>query len=68
MDDFESCNDESTVDDIQQLLESLGCNFDDDAVISSQNDRNDRITIPRELGSWIEVEIDGTNKRVTCNC
>lgn len=68
MDDFESCNDESTVDDIQQLLESLGFNFDDDAVISSQNDRNDRITIPRELGSWIEVEIDGTNKRVTCNC
>ena len=68
MEQFKMCNDESTVDDIQQLLESLGFNFDDDTVISSQNDRNDRITLSRELGSWIEVEIDGTNKRVTCNC
>jgi hypothetical protein len=68
MEQFKMCKYESTVDDIQQLLESLGFNFHDDTVISSQNDRNDRITLSRELGSWIEVEIDGTNKRVTSNC
>ena len=39
-----------------------------DNVILNEIKRLKAVNDPREMGDWIEVEIDAEKKRVTCNC
>ena len=38
-----------------------------DKIIYAEQKRKAAVAAPRELGDWIEVEIDAVNRRVTCN-
>ena len=51
-----------------QLLTELDFDLEGDIMLNSLMDESNRITLKRQLGSWIEVEVDGLKRRVTCNC
>ena len=56
------------VDDFLQLLQEDGIDVENDATLHNLLEDKERISLKRQLGSWIEVEIDSANRRVTCNC
>ena len=57
-----------TVDDFLRLLKEDGIDVENDAMLHNLLEDKERISLKRQLGSWIEVEVDSENKRVTCNC
>jgi hypothetical protein len=64
-DEWMMCNDN---DDLIELMGNLGFDLECDAVLESHEENKNHMRLNRELGSWVEVEVDGVNKRVTCNC
>ena len=57
-----------TVDDFLRLLMQDGIDVENDSMLHNLLEDNERIHLKRQLGDWIEVEIDSANQRVTCNC
>ena len=39
-----------------------------DELIERLLDSTLTVRVPRQLGHWVEVEVDGTSKKITCNC
>ena len=65
-DEWMMCNDNV---DLLGLMKNLGFkDLDSDTLIESQMEIKNQMRLNRELGSWVEVEVDGNKKRVTCNC
>ena len=61
-DDFE-------MEDLLQFLqETCGIEVEDDEVIANKLARKGLVRLPRQLGHWIEVSVDASKKKVTCNC
>ena len=56
------------VDDFLRLLQADGIDVENDAMLHNLLEDKERISLKRQLGSWIEVEDDSDNKRETCNC
>ena len=45
-----------------------GIDVENNSMLHNLLEDNERIHLKRQLGDWTEVEVDGVNKRVTCNC
>lgn len=60
--------DEFDASDILKFLEENGEIEGDDARLDIIYETSLRVGPTRQLGDWIEIDIDATNKRVTCNC
>ena len=59
---------ESDIDNLLLLLQEDGIDVENDVMLHHLLEDRERICLRRQLGSWIEVYIDGDRKRVTCNC
>jgi len=66
--DYVEWTDEFSEEDILNFLQAQGFEVSGDRLLHSLLDACERISLTRELGDWIEVEVDGVKKRVTCNC
>lgn len=66
--DYVEWTDEFGEGDILDFLQGQGFNVSSDHFLQSLHDECERISLPRQLGDWIEVEVDGVKKRVRCNC
>ena len=60
--------DDGSAEEMIQLLTNLEFDLEGDAMLNSLMAESNRITLKRQLGSWIEVEVDASKGRVTCNC
>lgn len=67
-DDYVQWTDEFSGEDILNFLEGQGFDVSNDQLLHSLLAACERVFLKRQLGDWIEVEIDGEKKRVTCNC
>ena len=67
--DWLTIEDESSADDILQLLTTtFGLDVEGDTMLHALLADSERISLKRQLGSWIEVEVDAVKQQVTCNC
>lgn len=61
-------DEECTFDQIVESLVHAGIDVENDNMLHSLVGDMDRVSLKRQLGSWIEVDVDGMRGRVTCNC
>ena len=61
---LDDCSDEEMI----QLLTKLEFDLEGDTMLDLLMAESNTITLKRQLGSWIEVEVDAVKGRVTCNC
>ena len=61
-------DEECTFDQIVSSLVDAGIDVEHDTMLHSLVGDTDRVSLKRQLGSWIEVDVYGMRKRVTCNC
>lgn len=67
--DWLTIDDESSADDIPlQLLTTFGLDVVGDTMLHALLADSERISLKRQLGSWIEVKVDVAKQQVTCNC
>ena len=67
-DDFVQWTDEFSDGDILNFLQGQGLDVDNDDHLRGLLEASERVSLTRQFGDWIEVEVDGQRKRVTCNC
>jgi len=60
-DEFDWC-------DILKFLESNNVDVETDTTLKSIEEASNRVRLKRQLGDWIEVDVDANSKRVKCNC
>ena len=54
--------------DILKFLESNNVDVETDATVKSIQEASNKVRLKRQLGDWIEVDVDSNLKRVKCNC
>jgi hypothetical protein len=50
------------------FMKENGIKVAGDELIERLLDSTLTVRVPRQLGHWVEVEVDGTTKKITCNC
>lgn len=60
--------DEMDWSDLLSFLQANDVDVGNDATLKSIDEAANRVRLPRQLGDWIEVDINANTKRIKCNC
>lgn len=67
-DDFVVIDVDFDANEIMDFMKENDIKVAGDELIERLLDSTLTVRVPRQLGHWVEVEVDGTTKKITCNC